>query len=125
MKVALSNSSKGSRQQQQQEHRADSAAVPTQEQQQQADIGSSQGPSRTPGYNVAYVGNIAFEATAEDVSTLFAECGVTKVIIAHNRILTCYAAFSDMRCVIKPISNIWKWFMMWPWTMSRRMQGWT
>jgi hypothetical protein len=41
--------------------------------------GAAAGPARTPGYNVAYVGNIAFEARPEDVSALFEACNVTKV----------------------------------------------
>jgi hypothetical protein len=40
---------------------------------------TGEGPARTPGYNVAYVGNIAFEARPEDISALFDSCNVTKV----------------------------------------------
>jgi hypothetical protein len=59
-----------------------------QQQQQTPDAGTpvaaastavGEGPARTPGYNVAYVGNIAFEARPEDISALFESCNVTKV----------------------------------------------
>jgi nucleolin len=32
-----------------------------------------------PGYNVAYVGNIAFEADVNDLRELMSDCDVTKV----------------------------------------------
>lgn len=71
------------KQQQQQE----SANTAEQQQQQQAAAavpaaGSGGGEARkTPGYNVAYVGNIAFEAGPDDLKQIFAECGVTKVCV--------------------------------------------
>jgi hypothetical protein len=36
-------------------------------------------PQLTAGYNVVYVGNLAFEATAEDIKAHFADCKVSKV----------------------------------------------
>ena len=38
---------------------------------------------KTPGYNVAYVGNVAFEASAEDVAALFNEALAPGVGEAH------------------------------------------
>lgn len=32
---------------------------------------SAGGPAKTPGYNVAYVGNLAFSATEQDVTGIF------------------------------------------------------
>jgi hypothetical protein len=34
---------------------------------------------QVPGYNVAYVGNIAFEAEEGDLQELMADCSITKV----------------------------------------------
>eukprot|EP00884_Botryococcus_braunii_P001700 jgi/Botrbrau1/11530/Bobra.0393s0009.1 len=40
---------------------------------------------KTPGYLVAYVGNVAFEASAEDVSAVFEGCNVTRVRLHTER----------------------------------------
>lgn len=40
---------------------------------------------QTPGYLVAYVGNVAFEASSEDVSALFEGCSVTRVRLHTDR----------------------------------------
>lgn len=45
--------------------------------------GSSGRPGKTPGYNVAYVGNIAFEVTPEELKEVFADCGV-KLVRLHT-----------------------------------------
>ena len=63
-------------QQQQQPQQRGRHHIPEQQQQQGGGGGD---PARTPGYNVAYVGNIAFEARPEDISALFEACNVTKV----------------------------------------------
>jgi hypothetical protein len=63
-------------QQQQQPQQRGRHHIPEQQQQQGGGGGD---PARTPGYNVAYVGNIAFEARPEDISELFEACNVTKV----------------------------------------------
>jgi len=63
-------SQRGRQQQQQQQQQADAAAA-----------ANGDGPGKTPGYNVAYVGNIAFEARPEDISALFEACNVTKVCV--------------------------------------------
>ncbi len=34
---------------------------------------------QVPGYYVAYVGNIAFDAEVDDIRGVFADCGVTQV----------------------------------------------
>ena len=45
----------------------------------------AQGPApKTPGYNVAYVGNIAFEATVDDLASLFE--GVTRVRLHTDKL---------------------------------------
>lgn len=43
------------------------------------------GAGQTPGYLVAYVGNVAFEASAEDVAALFEGCSVTRVRLHTDR----------------------------------------
>ena len=68
-----------------------------QQQQQQVEGGTSKavaaypngssGPQKTPGYNVAYVGNIAFEVTPQELQELFSPHGVTKVRL-HTDMVT-------------------------------------
>ena len=66
---------------------ADEPAAPARKQQQQqqpAAAAASGAPlGKAPGYNVAYVGNIAFEATREEVAALFDGCGV-KLVRLHT-----------------------------------------
>ena len=81
-------------QQQQQQQQQGS---PQQQQQQQVEGGTSKavaatpngssGPQKTPGYNVAYVGNIAFEVTPQELQELFSPHGVTKVRL-HTEMVT-------------------------------------
>lgn len=40
-------------------------------------------PGKTPGYNVAYVGNVAFEVSADELRGVFSECGV-KLVRLHT-----------------------------------------
>jgi hypothetical protein len=42
-------------------------------------------PAKVAGYNVAYVGNIAFEATTEDIKALFEGCEVTRIRLHTDR----------------------------------------
>jgi nucleolin len=44
-------------------------------------------PGKTPGYNVAYVGNIAFEVEPQELQQLFSPYGVTKVRL-HTDMVT-------------------------------------
>jgi hypothetical protein len=83
MKAAATVS--GHRRQQQQQHNADGSTEQAEQPAAAAaaaaagGVQSSSGPGKTAGYNVAYVGNIAFEAGPDDLKALFADCGVTKV----------------------------------------------
>lgn len=57
---------------------------------------------QVPGYYVAYVGNIAFEAEADELREVFADCGVTQVqfMFGHPNILdahACRAPLPDTR----------------------------
>lgn len=66
--------------------------------------GAGAGPAKTPGYNVAYVGNIAFEARTEDISGLFEGCGVTKVcgwvfLAAGQLLAPCVVLCCGIRCL--------------------------
>jgi len=45
--------------------------------------GASGRPAKTPGYNVAYVGNVAFEVTRDELADVFAGCGV-KLVRLHT-----------------------------------------
>jgi hypothetical protein len=45
--------------------------------------GSSGRPTKAPGYNVAYVGNVAFEVTREELAEVFADCSV-KLVRLHT-----------------------------------------
>ncbi|GBF98079.1 hypothetical protein Rsub_10307 [Raphidocelis subcapitata] len=45
--------------------------------------GGSGRPAKTPGYNVAYVGNVAFEVTREELAEVFSDCGV-KLVRLHT-----------------------------------------
>lgn len=44
-----------------------------------ATSGHTGAAQKTPGYNVAYVGNIAFEVSPDELQKLFTEYGVTKI----------------------------------------------
>jgi hypothetical protein len=80
MKAAATLSGHQQRHQQQQ-HNADGSAEQVQPAAAAAAAGATPaaGPGKAAGYNVAYVGNIAFEAGPDELKALFAECGVTKV----------------------------------------------
>ncbi|KAF6252896.1 hypothetical protein COO60DRAFT_1550635 [Scenedesmus sp. NREL 46B-D3] len=81
MKAAATVSSHQQRRQQQQQN-ADGSTEPAPSTAAAAAAGGgtpAAGPGKTAGYNVAYVGNIAFEAGPDDLQALFAECGVSKV----------------------------------------------
>jgi nucleolin len=54
-----------------------------QQQQQQAQQQHAGAPAKAPGYNVAYVGNVAFEATREELAGVFGACGV-KLVRLHT-----------------------------------------
>jgi nucleolin len=45
--------------------------------------GGSGRPQKAPGYNVAYVGNVAFEVTRDELAEVFADCGV-KLVRLHT-----------------------------------------
>jgi hypothetical protein len=45
--------------------------------------GAAGRPAKTPGYNVAYVGNVAFEVTREELAEVFGACGV-KLVRLHT-----------------------------------------
>jgi hypothetical protein len=90
MKAAATVSGHQHRRQQQQQHNADGSAEKAQPAAAAAAAAggggnAAAGPGKTAGYNVAYVGNIAFEAGPDDLKALFAECAVTKVIGEDGR----------------------------------------
>jgi hypothetical protein len=129
MKAAATVSGHQQRRQQQQ-HAADGSAEQAQPPAAAAAAAAggstpAAGPGKTAGYNVAYVGNIAFEAGPDDLKALFAECGVTKVSCGGSERLgaamRCYRTALWVGRVAAWRSLVVMWCSIAPTTYSARL----